>query len=171
MLCSPNAVARLQNCLALMAEVTAEVWLLCSDFRTAVPSPFLFLSTQKNTYWHCPCQRSPVVLQECPLFWVFILSWVPEGWMFTCAFHQIQSDHSLYSYSVGLRAAFWLVCPHCIIHLHCKIVSNIDWSWTSREPRSYTFIVVSSMTLSLSLFWNSSDSVRNKKYRIMFAQV
>lgn len=48
MLCSPNAVARLQNCLALMAEVTAEAWLLSSDFTNAVPSPFLFLSTPKK---------------------------------------------------------------------------------------------------------------------------
>lgn len=37
----------LQNCLALVAEVTAEAWLLSSDFRTAVPSLF-FSSPQKH---------------------------------------------------------------------------------------------------------------------------
>lgn len=40
--CCPDLIARLQNCLALVAEVTAEAGLLYSDFRTAVPfSSFL----------------------------------------------------------------------------------------------------------------------------------
>lgn len=37
----------LQNCLALVAEVTAEAWLLSSDFRTAVPN--LFFSSPHKT--------------------------------------------------------------------------------------------------------------------------
>lgn len=164
-MCSSNAVARLQNCLALVAEVTAEAWLLCSDFRAAVPSPFLFLSTPKK---HILALSLPKVSSRAarvsPLLnlgiysllsprRLNILMWIPS--------------HSEWWFSLflicRLKAAFWLVCSHYIVHLHCEIVSNIDWSWTSKKPRNYTFIVVGSMTVSLSLFWNNGKSVRNKK--------
>lgn len=155
------------------------------DFRTAVPSwqrllqrpgcsvvtsellcqaPSFVSAPQKNTYWHCLCQRSPVELQESPLLNLGIYSlrgtrrlsvhvWIPSD-----------SEWRLSLFLIcRLKAAFWLVCSHYIVHLHCEIVSNIDWSWTSKKPRNYTFIVVSSMTVNLSLFWNNGKSVRNKK--------
>lgn len=101
--------------------------LLCSDFRTAVPSPFLFLSTPKNQIVAQSLQKVSSsaarmnLLLNLGLYALLgprrlkVHLWIPSD----------SEGFSLFLIC-RLRAAFWLVCSHCIIHPHCKIVSNMD---------------------------------------------